>query len=220
LSVSRRLAARRKAVAAVARKHGLAIVENDVYGPYVADHPPPLARFAPERTYHVGSLSKSVIPSLRIGYLAVPPGSAHRMAASLGATGWMASPLTAEIAAEIIESGTAEKLVAWQRAEMKERQSLAAKTLAVAQRRAQPTGPSLWLSLPEPWAAPQFAAYARAQGVLVTPAEAFATDRDGAPHAVRVSLGGAVRTAGELRKGLEILAAALASRPQPGYLVL
>lgn len=213
-------AARRKAVAAVARKHELAIIENDVYGPYAADHPPPLASFAPERTYYVTSLSKSVVPALRIGYLATPPGAAQRLVASLGASSWMASPLMAEVAAGLIEDGTAEKLVERQRAEMKRRQALAAKILVGAERHAQPTGPSLWLALPDAWTALQFASYVRAQGVLVIPAEAFAAARDPVPHAVRVSLGGAVRDMNELAKGLNVLAAALATRPQPGYLVL
>lgn len=213
-------AARRKAVAAVAREHGLPVIENDIYGPYVADHPPPLASFAPELVHHVTSLSKSVVPALRIGYLAAPPGTTQRLVASLGAASWMASPLTAELAAGLIESGTAETLVAWQRAEMAGRQALAAKILAGTERRAQPTGPSLWLALPEPWTASQFSSHARARGVLVTPADAFAVARDHAPHAVRLSLGGAVAHAGDLAKALEILAAILTAQPQPGYLVL
>lgn len=213
-------AARRRAVAAVARKHELPIIENDVYGPYIADRPPPLASFAPERSYYVTALSKSVVPALRIGYLAAPPGSAQRLVASLGASSWMASPLMAEVAAGLIEDGTAEKLLDRQRTEMKKRQTLAAKILAGAKLRAQPTGPNAWLSLPEAWTALQFASYVRTQGVMVLPAEAFAAARDPMPHAVRVSLGGAVRDRDALSKGLRVLAAALATRPQPGYLAL
>jgi DNA-binding transcriptional MocR family regulator len=213
-------AARRKAVAAVARKHELPIIENDIYGPYAADHPAPLASFAPERCYYVTSLSKSVVPALRIGYLATPPEGASRMAAALGASSWMASPLTAELAAGLIEDGTAEKLVARQRAAMRRRQAMAATILTAAKVRAQRTGPNLWLPLPDPWTGLQFASYVRAQGALVIPAEAFAAARDPVPHAVRVSLGGAVRDEKELAKGLEILAAALSTRPQPGYLAL
>ncbi|MCX7355985.1 MAG: PLP-dependent aminotransferase family protein [Alphaproteobacteria bacterium] len=213
-------AARRRAVAAVARKHGLTIIENDVYGPYAVDPPPPLASFAPERSYYVTALSKSVVPALRIGYLATPPGGAARMSAALGASSWMTSPLTAELAAGLIEDGTAEKLVLRQRAAMKRRQALAAKILSSAKIRAQVAGPNLWLLLPEAWTGLQFASYTRAQGALVIPAEAFAAAHDPVPHAVRVSLGGAVRDETELAKGLEVLAIALSARPRPGYVGL
>ena len=103
---------------------------------------------------------------------------------------------------------------------MKRRQALAAKILSSAKIRAQVAGPNLWLLLPEAWTGLQFASYTRAQGALVIPAEAFAAAHDPVPHAVRVSLGGAVRDETELAKGLEVLAIALSARPRPGYVGL
>jgi bifunctional pyridoxal-dependent enzyme with beta-cystathionase and maltose regulon repressor activities len=53
--------ARREAIVEIARRHGVILVEDDVYGFLLGDQaPPPLAALAPEITYHLSSLSKSV----------------------------------------------------------------------------------------------------------------------------------------------------------------
>ena len=98
---------RREAVVAVARRHGVVIVEDDAYGRLPADAAPPLAALAPELTWYVGGLAKVMSPALRIAYLAAPDArGAGRAAAALRATVGMASPLTAAIASRWIEDGT------------------------------------------------------------------------------------------------------------------
>ena len=51
---------RRRALAEIARSHGLALVEDDVYGFLLKDAPAPLATFAPERSFYITSTSKSM----------------------------------------------------------------------------------------------------------------------------------------------------------------
>ena len=58
---------RREAIVAIARRHELILIEDDVYGQLPEDRPPPLAVLAPERTVHISSASKSVAPGLRLG---------------------------------------------------------------------------------------------------------------------------------------------------------
>ena len=67
--------ARREAVLAVCREHGLPIVEDNPYGELWFDAPPPaplLARW-PEGVLYLGSFSKILAPGLRLGYLIAPP---------------------------------------------------------------------------------------------------------------------------------------------------
>ncbi|MDO5086125.1 MAG: PLP-dependent aminotransferase family protein [Comamonadaceae bacterium] len=67
--------ARRQAVLAVCRAHGLPIVEDNPYGELWFEQPPPaplLARW-PEGVIYLGSFSKILAPGLRLGYVIAPP---------------------------------------------------------------------------------------------------------------------------------------------------
>ena len=57
---------RRRAIAEIARRRDIVVIEDDAYGRLASASLPPLASLAPERTWHVASLSKSISPSLRI----------------------------------------------------------------------------------------------------------------------------------------------------------
>ena len=66
--------ARREAVIAVCRDHGLPVVEDNPYGELWFDAPPPkplLARW-PEGVVYLGAFSKILAPGLRLGYIVAP----------------------------------------------------------------------------------------------------------------------------------------------------
>lgn len=206
---------RRREIAAIARRHGVAVIEDDIWGFLPGRRAAPLASHAPESSYYATSLSKSAAPALRVGYLRVPPASLEPVAASLRSTVWMAPPLTAEIATMWIRDGTAARLVAAQRSEARARVSLARRVLAGLDVSAPPESFHVWLQLPEPWRAAEFCAQARVRGVAVLPAEAFAVGRAGAPHAARVCTG-AARSRAELERGLRVLAELARAGPAAG----
>ena len=110
-------AARRREIAAIARAHGLRIIEDDVHGLLATERPAPLATLAPERTYYLTSTSKTLAPGLRIAYVAAPPVDVPRLTASLRATTWAVAPLTAAVASQWIRDGTADAIVAARRQE-------------------------------------------------------------------------------------------------------
>jgi DNA-binding transcriptional MocR family regulator len=211
---------RRKAIAEVAIRHGVTIIEDDVYGPFLDNPPPALSSFAPEQSFYFTSFSKCICAGLRIGFLAAPPGRVEELIPGLGATTWMVSMVPAEIAALWIREGTAERLIVWQRQELTRRQKLAAQILDGFDYTALPSSLHLWLPLPDSWRAEGFVAQARLRGLAVTPAEAFVVGHVPAPQAVRVSLGGATPSRTELQRGLEIVADLLKERPAATYLVL
>ena len=62
---------RRRELAEVARRYGVKIVEDDVYGFLVPNAPQPMVNFAPELGVFCSSVSKSMAPGLRVGYLGV-----------------------------------------------------------------------------------------------------------------------------------------------------
>jgi DNA-binding transcriptional MocR family regulator len=197
--------ARRREIAAIARAHGLRIIEDDVHGLLATERPAPLATLAPERTYYLTSTSKTLAPGLRIAYVAAPPVDVPRLTASLRATTWAVAPLTAAVASLWIRNGTADAIVAARRQEAGARQALARERLSGFDFDSQPEAYYLWLRLPEPWRSDSFAAEARARNVLVTPAEAFGIGREQMPHAVRVCVG-AARSRETLARGLSTVA--------------
>jgi DNA-binding transcriptional MocR family regulator len=211
--------ARRREVAAVATEHGVAIVEDDVHSFMLPEPPRPLASFAPENSYFILSTSKSIAGGLRIGYLVAPERMVEPLAATLRTTVWMAPPLMAEIAAEWIRDGTAERLVEQKRAEAVARQSIAAHALEGFEFDAHPLSFHLWLHLPEPWRSNEFSAHLRRRGVAVTPSEAFVPGRVEAPHAVRVCLG-APRCRVHLEEGLAVVREVLQGTPDPSLSIL
>lgn len=218
---------RRREVAAVAREHGLLVVEDDVHGHLPERAPRPLSALLPEQAVYLTGTSKSLAPGLRVGFIVAPSALVTRLAAAIRGTTWMAAPLMAEIAARWIEDGTADTVLARKRKEAAARQALAARALAGTRFAAHPAAYHLWLHLPEPWQADAFAATARAQGVVVTPAAAFAAGPGPAhargrrasatPEAVRVCLG-AARDRDELVTGLAVLRRLLQAEPEPAAL--
>lgn len=208
--------ARRREVAAVAERHHVTIIEDDVYGVLPPDAPPPIASYAPERSFYIASTSKSLAPGLRIGYLAAPAEAVERAAAVIRTTTWEATPLMAEIVTTWIEDGTVDRILEWKREEIEARRAIARSILGdyFDGSSSQMSG-HIWLQLPEPWRSEDFVAQARTRGVIVTPSEAFVAGRlTSAPHAVRLCLG-SPHSRQQLEKGLAILASILQDAPEP-----
>jgi DNA-binding transcriptional MocR family regulator len=205
--------ARSEAIAAVARRHGLMIFEDDAYG--FLPRPPsrPLAAFAPERGFHIASFSKCIAPGLRIAYLHAPqPAQAVRLASALRATALMASPLLAALASAWIADGTAAEIVDAVRAENAARQRLARSLLGGFDLAAHPDGSHAWLTLPQGWSRAEFVAHVRQHGLAAVAADAFAIEPAAAPNAVRLALGAAPDRE-QLGRALRIAADALARAP-------
>ncbi|MDQ0395472.1 aminotransferase-like domain-containing protein [Labrys monachus] len=209
--------ARRRAIVAIAREHGLFIIEDDAYGP-LAPQAQPLAALAPDIVFHVAGLAKSVSPALRIAYLVVPDARmAARVAGAVRATTAMASPLTAAIATRWIEDGTAQAVRDAIRGEASSRRAIAAAALPPEQARIPGEGFHAWLRLPPPWSRGEFTARLRAAGIGVVGSDAFALGTP--PEAVRLGLG-AAGSREELAQSLHIVADLLGEAPAMSSMVV
>lgn len=173
-------AARRSQIAEIAREFDTTLVDDDLYGFLAPTKIPPLASFAPERTLYLTSLSKSVLSTVRLGYIHAPAEWLGRLAASVRASIWMVSPLAAQIATTLISSGQADELALAQREEARARQLMARELLGEFDFLAQPTSFHLWLRLPAHWSSgDQFAGVARGHGLIVAPGDSFSMNQDG-----------------------------------------
>lgn len=205
---------RRAALARVARKFGVRIIEDDVYGILADGAPAPLATHAPELTYFLASLTKAVAGGLRIGYVLCPTATdAQRVAGGVRVTTWMAPPLMAHIASRWIRSRTARETLRANRAEAARRQGIASRLLAPYAWRSQRFSYHGWLELPTGWTTAEFVAEARRVRVTVTPGDAFAVSGRCDPPAVRLSLT-AVQDRDALESALQRLARLLELGPR------
>lgn len=209
---------RRTEIAAIARRYGVPIVEDDAYG-FIPQHgPPPFAAIAPDITWHIAGLAKCIGAGLRAAYVLAPDVKASwPFVAAMRAANVMASPLTVALATRWIEDGTADAILRFIRQETMERQRIAMETLPPGSFRADPLAFCLWVPLPTPWTRSSFIGHMRATGLGMVASDAFTVE--GTPiEAVRVCLGGPTSRAG-LRNSLEFMAHALTESPTLAALV-
>jgi DNA-binding transcriptional MocR family regulator len=200
--------ARRDQIVAVARKHDLLLIEDDIYAVYAPDAPPPFAVLAPERTFHVSAVSKSLAPGLRHGFLIAPPGDhMERVLRAVRALAYAPPAFGGLIATQWIEDGTADAIVAEVRAEMTARLALARQVLGGAiEIPMSASAPHVWLPMSD-LDAERLAGRALRGGVELTPPSAPVVE-PGATTGVRLCLG-AARDREELERGLRIVGAAV-----------
>jgi DNA-binding transcriptional MocR family regulator len=209
-------AERRQAIVDIARRHNLPIVEDDIFRRLAAAPPPTLFSLAPDLVYHVTGLSKTTAPGLRVGYVAAPPTAVERLASAIRTTCWIASPVSVEIASRWIGDGTAERILDESLQESAWRRARAMQALGRWDIRCEPGALHVWLRLPEPWRATDFATEAKRHGLGVTPAEAFTVGRRVPVHAIRACLG-QLPSREVLEKALGLLTDLLEDRPSQAF---
>lgn len=178
---------RRKEVIEVARKHDLQIIEDDCYR-IGEPRAPSYRALAPERGWHVSSISKSLTPALRVGFAIAPVGQAARLrrSAEYGYFG-LAQPL-AELTRLMLSDPRARQMAAEVRRRMSEYVRVAVNTLGAFDLVWDPDVPFVWLRLPSGWRSAAFSRAAERSGVQIRSADEFAL-RDGrAPNAVRIAI--------------------------------
>jgi DNA-binding transcriptional MocR family regulator len=205
-------AGRRNALAAVARRHGVPIVEDDAYGFIPVHGPAPFAAIAPDLTWHIAGLAKCIGAGVRAAYVVAPDArSSWPFAAAVRAANVMASPFTVALATRWIEDGAADRILRFIRAETAARQALASEILPPGSYKADRLSFNLWAALPPGWTRSAFIGHMRSTGIGVVASDAFTAGGD-PPEAVRVCLGGPT-TRASLRHALEYMAHALTESP-------
>lgn len=181
---------RREALADIALRYAIPIIEDDAYGALPTKAPVTLAELAPELTYHVTGFAKCLGAGLRVAYVHAPTVQAtQRLAGALRALTVMAAPPMVSLATQWINDGTASAVVQAIRKETNARQALLLKHLSEWEVWSQPDCFHAWLRLPEALSPNEAAAFWRSRGVAAVASTAFATNTE-PPRAVRLCLGG------------------------------
>lgn len=204
---------RRLEIADIARRHGVAIIEDDALGRLHLNAPKPIAALAPDVTWYVMGMTKCMAQGLRIAYLVAP--SADRLQRSIAPVEhlsyWHCAPLVGALVSHWVANGVANAVSSRIAQECVARERLAREILADLEVRSTPGSMHIWLELPASCRNTELVVAAEAEQVLLRSSELFAVDDQPVPNAVRLSLSPPANL-DEVRRGLRIVRALVLER--------
>jgi GntR family transcriptional regulator/MocR family aminotransferase len=190
------------------------VIEDDYDHEFHFDSQPllPMASYAPERVIYVGSLSKLLLPALRIGYIVAPPKVVNALAQQVMLLDSMGNTLTEDAAADLIDSGEVRRHVRKVTQIYSARRTAFAVTLrelaGLADFDIPDGGLAFWVRFSNVRALERIEARAAGLGVWVAPSKSFLARKD-AQRGLR--LGFASLTEQEAREGIRRLRTASAA---------
>jgi DNA-binding transcriptional MocR family regulator len=189
---------RRERLATIARRAGVPIIEDDPYGP-LATHPlPPLVALAPDHVVYLSTFSKTIAPSLRVGWLAAPRMILERLLLRKQAYDMATSLYVQAAIVDYLERGY-DAHVAQLRDELFLRRKLAD---------GSPGGFYLWATMPREMRARALLDVAERLGASFLFGEAFFAD-SGGDHHFRLALTAVTRD--EIGEGIRRIGQAMAT---------
>lgn len=180
---------RRKEIVDVCNKRNVPIVEDGVYTLGASPNLPPLVTLAPDRVFHVTSLSKSLSPGLRLGVLVLPSGWEEYAEEALRALPLSSSPVDYALLEEWFTSGVMETVRGTLRAEARQRAKLARSFFDNRTIMTDDCAFHAWLPMSHT-EAEAFEKAAATLGVVVTEPDAVRADRNDNATGIRLCLGG------------------------------
>jgi DNA-binding transcriptional MocR family regulator len=121
---------RRDAIAEIVRKHDAYLIEDDAYAFLFENPPRPISIRAPERSFYIVSFAKCLAPGLRIAAMIAPASFRDRCNNAIRATGWMATPVMAEVITRLIHNGGLNRQVKRKREKAAVRNEIASRVLS------------------------------------------------------------------------------------------
>lgn len=176
---------RRLELLSLAEKAQLPIIEDDVYADLWLDSPPPPPIKSHDRhgnVLYVGSLSKSLNPGLRIGWVVGPEAVIDRLADLKMQTDYGSSSISQKIAAEWLSSGRYKNHLSRVREQLKSRRDGALQALDThmahhAEWNRPAGGFFIWVKLKPEIQAADLYRKALSKGVLINPGRIYATQK-------------------------------------------
>jgi DNA-binding transcriptional MocR family regulator len=182
---------RRRIIAEIARRYDLVLIDDHAALSELTSSITSLTALAPERTFAIVGVGKSVSASVPAAYVVTPPGWRERFEQQARDRYFHVSPLGPEIMSHLIESGAIAEVAGAYRSAIAGRCSLLRTHLPDADFAADARAFFVWMRLPPHWHSSDFASAAVLNGVTVAAAANFAVGMTMRMSAVRLSLLGA-----------------------------
>ena len=147
------------------------IIEDDASVGGLRDRPVPIAKLAPDNVVYLTGFSKCISPALRAGFLSAPRQHHDRIVNTIHAMALANSPIIGEVAATMINNGSAEALATQHFDALRKAHALAEETLGDVSHLSHPLANFIWIELPEHWTSREFVDAALKEGVSVIPSE-------------------------------------------------
>lgn len=179
--------ARKKAIAAIAERFGLTIIEDDCHTTAPTDIPAYRA-LLPDRAYFLTSLTKSVSGALRFGFVVAPSGGGKDLRRVAQSSFYGVAQPIIDVCTDLMTSGEAARIREAVMVQTAMRVRMAVNKLGRWDLRWREDAPFVWLQLPTGWRASGFAIACERQGVTIRPADEFALSDAMAPNAVRLAV--------------------------------
>lgn len=200
---------RREELIGICAKEQLPVIEDDVYRELWIDSPPPTPLKASDNQgniLYLGSLSKSLSPGLRIGWVVGPVSVIERLADIKMQLDYGSSTLSQYVAAEWLSSGMYEKHLLFVREQLRIRRQVALEALekylsSLATWQIPTGGFFIWVQIKRGYQVKKLFSKALAKGVLLNPGSIY---EEHSGQFVRISFASA--TLEEIQKGIFHLA--------------
>lgn len=182
---------RRAAIANIARRYDCQIIEDDCYTIDNSDWPA-IRALAPERTWYVGSFSKTISAALRFGYIVCPTGLGEAGRLTAQHSYFALSRTVSDLCLDLFQTRAAWELRDKVRDELAARLQVTVNALGSFDMSWLPGLRFVFLRLPPGWRASSLQPRAEAAGILLRMADEYALSHGRAPNAVRLALAGNV----------------------------
>ncbi|MCG3267720.1 PLP-dependent aminotransferase family protein [Yoonia sp. I 8.24] len=184
---------RRVEIAALARAHGVHIIDDDCYRLMNTRRIGPSYRaLLPGLGWYLTSPSKSITASLRIGFTVAPKGWSKALTRTATFSSFGVTRMVTDLYAAIMGHPEINTVVDRVKDRIGKDISAAVRILDGYEMRHSATVPFLWLELPIGWRAGEFCQAAEAAGILIKSADDFALRESRSVHAVRIAVNGLV----------------------------
>ncbi|WP_423335444.1 PLP-dependent aminotransferase family protein [Neobacillus sp. 19] len=195
---------RRKEIAEIINKHGLILIEDDVYSFLAPNGYFPISHFVRDRFVYILSIAKSLSSGIRVAFIAYANQFVEKITYGIFNLNVKTSALNAEIITELINTGDAEQIIKKKREMSQERNRIYEKYFQIDHSSENPISFFRWLPLHKEWQLNQFEHIALTRGILVYHSHRFLVKKAESPQFVRISLT-SPKDSDELEKGLSIL---------------